>query len=164
MLKALAEVEGIYLPSEFEPEYDEEGALRSVRALNSAREQVTRRLLPTLEGAPYPKAPIVPNVNTVHNRLSVEVMRGCVRGCRFCQAGYLYRPQRERSPQEIVDIIEEVLPETGFEEVSLLSLSTADYCSVVPLLKTLMDEYSEGDKLAISFLPLLGWMHLRLRY
>ena len=150
-LKRLAEMQGVYVPSEFEPNYDEEGRLLEVKALNDSRPTITRRLLPSLDGAAYAKNPVVPNVNTVHNRLSVEVMRGCVRGCRFCQAGYLYRPQRERKPQEIVEMIEDSISKTGFEEVSLLSLSTADYCSVVPLLRTLMDSYGEGDKLAISF-------------
>ncbi len=151
LLQELSAIEGIYLPGEFEPRYDEKGRLTGVEPLNPNKKQVLRRLLPSMEGAPFPTRPIVPNVNTVHNRLSLEVMRGCVRGCRFCQAGYLYRPQRERSPQEIVDLIKDTLPETGYEEISLLSLSTADYCSVVPLLKKLMDSYGEGDRLAVSF-------------
>ena len=150
-LESLRSIEGIYLPADFEPVYDDSGKLIKVKRKNDGPEQIVRRLLPTMEGAPFPKRPVVPNVSTVHNRLSVEVMRGCVRGCRFCQAGYLYRPQRERSPQEIVDILKEAVPQTGYEEVSLLSLSTADYCSVVPLLKSLMDKYGEGDNLAISF-------------
>ena len=152
LLTRLSEVEGVYVPSLFEPRYCEEsGFLKEVSPLNSQKEIVTRRLLPTMESAPYLEKPIVPNIRTVHNRLSVEVMRGCVRGCRFCQAGYLYRPQRERKPSEILDIISKSLPESGFEELSLLSLSTADYCSIVPLLKKLMDRYGEDEKLSISF-------------
>ncbi len=151
LMEKLRDIEGVYLPGDFAEGYDGEGRYLGPQALIEGREQITRRLLPSLEGAPFPEKPIVPNITTIHNRLSVEVMRGCVRGCRFCQAGYLYRPQRERSPEEIVDIIQTALPQTGFEEVSLLSLSTADYCSVVPLLTSLMDKYGEGDKLAISF-------------
>ncbi len=151
LLTLLAEIEGVYVPSHFSPILAENGSLTEIVPLNPKKTQVVRRLLPTMENAPSVTAPIVPNIRTVHNRLSVEVMRGCVRGCRFCQAGYLYRPQRERSPKEILNIIESALPNTGFEEVSLLSLSTADYCSVVPLLKSVMDRYADGDKLSISF-------------
>ncbi len=150
VLEKLRFVEGIYIPTDFEARYSEDGKLLGVDA-RTERKEIVRRLLPTLDGAPYPQRPVVPNIQTVHNRLSLEVMRGCVRGCRFCQAGYLYRPQRERSPREIVEMVGKTLPETGFEELSLLSLSTADYCSIVPLLKTLMDRYAGDDKLAISF-------------
>ncbi len=151
IIERLRMIPGVYVPVDFLPSYFADGRVERLQALRPEKTVVTRRLLPTMENAPYPVKPIVPNIKTVHNRLSVEVMRGCVRGCRFCQAGYLYRPQRERSPQEILEWIETALPESGFEELSLLSLSTADYCSVVPLLKTLMDRYGEGDRLAVSF-------------
>lgn len=149
-LEALRKIEGVYIPELYKPRYDASGRIESIEAPEE-RPTVTRRLLPRLDSAPYPTRPVVPNIQTVHNRLAVEVMRGCVRGCRFCQAGYLYRPQRERSPQEILNIIEEALPETGFEELSLLSLSTADYCSIVPLLSAVMDRYGDGERLAVSF-------------
>lgn len=151
ILRQLAQLTGVYVPSFFSPQYDASGQLLEIKADTAIAPVVTKRVLPTMEGAPYPVRPVIPNITTVHNRLSIEVMRGCVRGCRFCQAGYLYRPQRERSPQEILSLVRQSLPETGYEELSLLSLSTADYCSIVPLLKTMMDEYGEGDKLAISF-------------
>jgi radical SAM family uncharacterized protein/radical SAM-linked protein len=155
-LLEVSKIEGIYVPSHFKPNYDSSdtsfGAkLLSITDLEGNTKSITRRLLPTLEGAPYPEQPIVPNIRTIHNRLSVEVMRGCVRGCRFCQAGYLYRPQRERKPEEILNMVAATLPNTGYQELSLLSLSTADYCSIVPLLKALMDRYGDGDDLAISF-------------
>lgn len=151
LLTRLHRIEGVYVPSMFEPIFDDSGVLLRTEPKDPERKVVVRRLLPTLEGVPTVEKPVVPNIRTIHNRLSVEVMRGCVRGCRFCQAGYLYRPQRERSPQEILKIIETALPQSGYEEVSLLSLSTADYCSVVPLLKTIMDKYAENDRLSVSF-------------
>lgn len=153
LLAALGEIEGIYLPSQFNFEYEQDGQgrLSSITPANPARPVIVRRLLANLDGAPFPEKPVVPNIKTVHNRLNVEVMRGCVRGCRFCQAGYLYRPQRERSPEEILRIIDAALPATGFEEISLLSLSTADYCSIVPLLKAVMGRYGDEEKIAVSF-------------
>jgi radical SAM family uncharacterized protein/radical SAM-linked protein len=155
-LKELSKISGIYVPSYFTPKFLPAGELVDISkhelAPADSPDTITRRLLPTMNGAPYAKTPIIPNIKTVHNRLSVEVMRGCVRGCRFCQAGYLYRPQRERSPEEVISIIKDTLPKTGFEEVSLLSLSTADYCSIVPVLKNLMDTYGEsGEQLSVSF-------------
>lgn len=151
LLERLHQIQGMYIPSFFQPQLTSDGVFAGVKALDPNKTVVTRRLLPQMENAPYVSKPVIPNIRTVHNRLSIEVMRGCVRGCRFCQAGYLYRPQRERSPEEILKMIETALPESGFEELSLLSLSTADYCSIVPLLKALMNRYGEGDKLSISF-------------
>jgi radical SAM family uncharacterized protein/radical SAM-linked protein len=151
LLDLLENIDGMYLPRSFVPKYKEDGTLASIEAKNPNKNFVVKRLLKTLEDAPYAEKPIVPNIKTIHNRLSIEVMRGCVRGCRFCQAGYLYRPQRERRPDEIMRMVETALPASGYEELSLLSLSTADYCSIVPLLKQLMDVYGEGETLSISF-------------
>ena len=152
LIDAVKEIEGIYVPSLYEAKFDEAGRFLGTVPLSSeVKPEIVRRLLPSMVNAPFPTKPIVPTVETVHNRLSIEVMRGCVRGCRFCQAGYLYRPQRERAPEEIRKLVGDILPQTGYEELSLLSLSTADYCSIVPLLKTLMDKYADDDKLSISF-------------
>ncbi len=155
ILERAAKIEGIYVPSFFEALYEaaESEALRftGFKPLLPGYTSVRRRVIATLEGASYPTKPIVPNVKPVHDRLSVEVMRGCVRGCRFCQAGYLYRPQRERKPEEILDIVKKSLDQSGFEELSLLSLSTADYCSILPLLSSLKERFAKNDDLAITF-------------
>jgi len=150
-LREFSRIPGVYVPAFFSPNYGEDRSFQGFTPRYSDYTAVNRRVLASLENAPFPKQPIVPNIKTVHDRLAVEVMRGCVRGCRFCQAGYLYRPQRERAPEEIRELTREALQQTGFEELSLLSLRTADYCSILPLLKILKDEFAESDKLAISF-------------
>jgi len=149
LLDRLAEIEGVYVPSFFEPGYNEDGTLREIRPLKTGYETVRRRFLPDLENAPYPTRPIVPFMKTVHDRVAVEIARGCTRGCRFCQAGYIYRPVRERSPEKVAEIIERSLTASGYEEVSLLSLSTGDYTCIAPLLQYLMERYAD-EKVSVS--------------
>ncbi len=149
-LKLLSEIQGVYVPCLFESEYRDQHFI-GFKPLLPGYESIRRQVLPTLENVPFPTKPVVPNVTAVHDRLSVEVMRGCVRGCRFCQAGYLYRPQRERKPEELLKIVDESLKNTGYEEVSLLSLSTADYCSVLPLISSLKEKHCGDDNVVISF-------------
>ena len=144
-------IKGVYVPALFEPKYTPTGKLIETRPLDPDYTSVERRIVTSLENAPFPENPVIPNIEAVHDRLSVEVMRGCVRGCRFCQAGYLYRPQRERKPEQIAKIVESSLKNSGYEELSLLSLSTADYCSILPLLSILKDKHAKDDRLAISF-------------
>ena len=151
LLRHLSKLKGVYVPSFFEPTYDREGFFTGMKSHYDDYCEIERQIIPTLQGAAYPTKPIVPNVKAVHDRLSVEVMRGCVRGCRFCQAGYLYRPQRERSPEEILQIVQDTVPNTGYEELSLLSLSTADYCSILPLISALKERHCQDDNMVISF-------------
>ena len=108
------------------------------------RTMVRRRYLKSIESAPYPDRPMLPLMKPVHDRVTVEVARGCIRGCRFCQAGIIYRPFRERSPERVKNILQESLACTGYEELSLASLSSGDYSAIQPLVVELMEKYRDG--------------------
>ncbi|MBJ6798913.1 TIGR03960 family B12-binding radical SAM protein [Geomonas propionica] len=149
LLERLARIEGVYVPSLFEVSYHDDGRVAAITPKKEWYQGVRRRFVADLETAYYPTSPIVPFLKTVHDRVSVEISRGCTRGCRFCQAGYIYRPVRERSPERVFEIMEEALHNTGYDEISLLSLSTGDYGCLTPLLKGLMDRYS-AQKKAVS--------------
>lgn len=150
LLDRLAGIEGVYVPSHFSVTYRDDGTIDAIAPLRPGRDRVRRRVAPDLESLPYPTEPVVPFLKTVHDRVSMEIARGCTRGCRFCQAGYLYRPVRERSPESILETIDAVLKNTGYEEISLLSLSSADYGCISGLLRTLMKRYS-SQRVAVSF-------------
>lgn len=149
LLDSLATITGVYVPSHFAVAYHDDGHVAEITPL---RQQTTvrRRFLGELESAPYPTAPVVPFLKTVHDRVSMEIGRGCTRGCRFCQAGYIYRPVRERSPETILATIDATLAATGYDEVSLLSLATGDYGCLTPLLQELMRRYA-NSRVAVSF-------------
>jgi radical SAM family uncharacterized protein/radical SAM-linked protein len=150
LLARLAEIPGVYVPAFFRVDYRDDGRIRAITPLRPGYERVKRRFVTDLDPAPYPVNPVVPFLKTVHDRVSMEVARGCTRGCRFCQAGYIYRPVRERSQETVLAVIEETLRNTGYDEISLLSLSTGDYGCVVPLIRALMDRYAE-ERIAVSF-------------
>ncbi|MDD7034842.1 MAG: TIGR03960 family B12-binding radical SAM protein [Firmicutes bacterium] len=127
-LREAAKLDGVYVPEFYEPVYDEEGCISEVRRREpSAPETVRRAVLGDIEKADFPVNNIVPFIDTVHDRAVVETFRGCTRGCRFCQAGIIYRPVRERKEETICDLAMKQLSNTGHDELSLLSLSTSDY-------------------------------------
>ena len=140
LLLRLSAIEGVYIPSFYEANYTSEGKFAGLAKLEpAAPDTVRRRILKDLEHAPYMGRQLVPAMQIVHDRVAVEVMRGCTRGCRFCQAGYIYRPVRERSKETLLRQAEELIACTGYDEVSLLSLSTGDYSQLHALLPEVMD-------------------------
>jgi radical SAM family uncharacterized protein/radical SAM-linked protein len=149
-LLELAKIGGVYVPSLYEPEYDEHGRFSKLRRAHPAAPRwVERRIIKDLNTVPYPTAPVTPAIQPIHERISVEIQRGCTRACRFCQAGYIYRPRRERDPNKIFDIIEKSVRATGITDIGLLSLSSADYSHIHPLMKAIMDKY-KSEHLSIS--------------
>ena len=142
LLDQLGEVDGLYIPAHFQPHYDSLGNLRTVGRRAGKKDTVQRRILKDLNAIDHLKQPIVPNAKIVHDRLGIEIARGCTRGCRFCQAGITYRPVRERSPEQIMELAESGINNSGFEELALLSLSTGDYSCLEQSLPALMDRFS----------------------
>lgn len=149
-LEELRKVPGIYIPQFFRISYRQNGTIAAIDPVYPDYTQVTKRLIMDLDGdSPIPDKPLVPLLDIIHNRLGIEIARGCTRGCRFCQAGYLYRPVRERNPANVLRCAEQAIEQSGFEELSLLSLSTGDYCRIQPLLTLLMDRLVQ-QRVAVS--------------
>ncbi|MGB5159379.1 TIGR03960 family B12-binding radical SAM protein [Desulfobacterium sp. N47] len=149
LLKAWSQIEGVYIPSFFEEKYDE----NKIQILTPGfpdYSKITRTIISDLNEVPFPDKPVTPYARPIHDRLRIEIARGCSRGCRFCQAGMIYRPVRERSLENIINISNKSIASTGYEDVSLLSLSTGDYCSLSSLLERLMAMY-ESQHIAVSF-------------
>jgi radical SAM family uncharacterized protein len=141
LLAMAREIKGVYVPSLYDVRYRKDGTVASIAPREAGvPERVERRLVRDLDAAPYPAAPVVPFVETVHDRYAVEIMRGCGRRCRFCQAGVNYRPRRERSVETIVRLAREGLKSTGYDELGLASLSSGDYSRFGELVKRLSDE------------------------
>ena len=143
-LKKLAQLEGVYVPSLYTAEYDEEGKLTAFNPkCQEAPACIKKRVVPDLNNTYYPEAIPVPYTEVVFDRIMLEIMRGCTRGCRFCQAGMLYRPVRERSLEKLVDLAEKLVTATGYEEISLSSLSSGDYSCLPELIRELMRRMKE---------------------
>ncbi len=148
LLKLLSKINGVYVPCFFEPKFDENG-IQTLSPLYEDYKKVKRAFLPELTNDCFPTSPIVPFAKPVHDRLRLEIARGCSRGCRFCQAGMIYRPVRERSLENLIEITRKSLKSTGYSDVSLLSLSTGDYSNLPQLMEKLLD-VGQGHCNAIS--------------
>jgi len=148
ILKELAKIPGVYVPQFYEASYLEDGTVANIEpTLPDIPKIVTKRLVAVMP--PPPTKFIVPNIDIVHNRVSVEIMRGCTRGCRFCHAGMITRPVRERSVDEVLQAAEEAIRNTGFEELALLSLSSSDYSNVLELVTKVGEKFG-GTHLKVS--------------
>ncbi len=141
-LRRMAQIPGVYVPRFYAPSYFDDGTLAKIEPLvDEAEPHIVKRITPMMP--PPVTRFIVPFVDVVFNRAAIEIQRGCTRGCRFCQAGMIFRPVRERSLEEILETVDAIVRETGYEEIGLLSLSSTDYTKIGPLVKTLSEKYGE---------------------
>jgi len=141
-LKKAAQIPGLYVPSLYDPEYNEDGTIKSfLPNCPEAPKKVQRQIMMEMTDTFYPEKPLVPFIKVTQDRVVLEIMRGCIRGCRFCQAGMIYRPVREKSVEKLKELAKKMLKSTGHEEISLSSLSSSDYRSLESLVRFLIEEF-----------------------
>lgn len=149
-LRRLSKLRGVYVPSLYEASYHEDGTLAAFEPKEEGVPRtIVKNMVADLDAASYPESIIVPFMEIVHDRINIEVLRGCTRGCRFCQAGMIYRPVRERSVEHLLHLAEKLVEETGYEEITLSSLSTGDYTCLPQLAHELMERFAE-KRIALS--------------
>ncbi len=148
-LREAAKIEGVYVPSLYDIEYNEDGTISSVTPKDTAPAVINKRIIHDMDSAYYPDKLVVPTTEIIHDRAVQEIYRGCIRGCRFCQAGFIYRPVREKSPETILKQAKSLCDTTGYDEISLSSLSTSDYTRIEELLNKML-EWSENERISIS--------------
>ncbi len=138
-----AQIEGVYVPSLYDVSYNDDGTIKSIEPLTNAPKTVRKRIIKDFDKVYYPETFVVPFTEIVHDRSVVEVLRGCIRGCRFCQAGFIYRPFREKTPDTICKQADDLCKNTGYEELSLSSLSTSDHSEIDEMLTKLLEVTEE---------------------
>ena len=139
-LESLLDIRGIYVPQFYTVTYNEDGTIASMEPNHpKAPKRVQKQFVRDMDAAYYPETMIVPYMEVIHDRITLELFRGCIRGCRFCQAGMLYRPVREKSPKRLLDLAQKLIDTTGYEEISMSSLSTSDYTGLKELTEGLLD-------------------------
>lgn len=148
-LQRACQIEGVYVPEFYRFSYKPDGTVEKVETTNNAPAVVKKRIIKDFDKVYYPDNFVVPFTEIVHDRVSVEVLRGCLRGCRFCQAGFIYRPFREKKSGTIIDETKALCENTGYDEVSLASLSTSDHSEISPILSELI-EYTSEEKITLS--------------
>ncbi len=148
-LRAAAKIEGVYVPSLYDISYNDDGTVAEIKNQGDAPKSIKKRIIKDLDKVFYPDNFVVPLIEIVHDRVVQEVFRGCIRGCRFCQAGFIYRPVREKSSETVNRQAKCLCENTGYDEISLSSLSTSDYSQIEPLLCDMLD-WTEKSHVSVA--------------